>query len=180
MEDELEQEGMEEEVGEPQPEKGGGSPLIKIIIIGVMAVVAVIIVFFSGLNPFLGDEPAEGEENAEVQQVFDTSWGKEYPINPDNGIVHSMLDDRGRVKNVIIYATLITEKNGMSLFIERAAQINFLIKSEFAPYSGNNFKRILDQQYQDSISISIAEKLRRNLPLEKINLYRVLLEIVTM
>lgn len=180
MEDELEQEGMEEEVGEPQPEKGGGSPLKKIIIIGVMAVVAVIIVFFLGLNPFLGDEPAEGEGNAVVQQVFDTSWGKEYPINPENGIVHSMLNEQGRVKNVIIYATLITEKDGTSLFMERAAQINYLIKSEISKYSGNNFKKLLDQQYQDSITVKIAEQLRLNLPLEKIILYRVLVEIVTM
>lgn len=179
MEDELEQDGMEEEAGEPQPEKGGGSPLIKIIIIGVMAVVAIIIVFFSGLNPFLGDEPVDGEEPEEIQNIISTEWGKEYILNED-GITHSMLDDRGRVKNLVIHTTLVTENDGTGLFLQRTAQLTYLIKSEFNKYSGQDFKKILEQQYQDSIMIDLRNKFILNLPLKDIVLLRVLVEIVTM
>ena len=179
MEDELEQDGMEDEGGEPQPKKGGGSPIIKIAIIGVMAVVAVIVVFFLGINPFLGDEPVEGEEVKELQNIISTEWGKEYILNED-GITHSMLDDRGRVKNLVIHTTLVTKNDGTGLFLQRTAQLTYLIKSEFNKYSGNEFKKILNQQYQDSIMISLRKKFILNLPLEDIELLKVLVEIVTM
>lgn len=182
MEDELEQEGMEDEVGKPQPEKSKGNPTVKFGIIGVIFVVVVYLVFFSGLNPFLGGEPVE-EEAAEVvvENILDTEYGVEYHIQMENGIVHSMLDDNGRVKNLVIHATLITEKDKTAFFEKRGALIEYLIKVEFNRFSGNNFKKLLEQQYQDSLMILIAEKINMNMPPEeKIWVKRVILSIITM
>ncbi len=154
MEDELEDEGLGDEGGEPQPEKGkGGSPLKMIIILGAFVVIAVVLVFFGPLSFILGDAPEEGEEVVVEISIADTEYGMEY-IHPE--VVHSMLDERGRVKNLVINATFESVPSLIPELTRRAGLVTDVIKDELSKFA---FKQILDPAVQDTLKIKIRDQM---------------------
>ena len=174
MEDELGQEGLDEEGGKPQPAKAKGSPMKMIIIGGAFVVIAVVLVFFGPLSFILGEPPEEGEEATVVTSEIDTDYGMEY-LHPE--VIHTMLDERGRVKNLVINATFETSSGTVGLLTIRYGLITDIIQGEFSNFA---FKKILDPTVQDTLKAKIRDKVNLFLPVDRDGMVkRVFLQIVT-
>ncbi len=174
MEDELEQEGLDEEGGEPQPAKAKGSPMKMIIILGAFAVIAVVLVFFGPLSFILGEEPEEGAEEVIVTSEIDTEYGMEY-LHPE--VIHTMLDERERVKNLVINATFETSSGLVAELTVRPGLITDIIQNEFSNFA---FKQILNPSVQDTLKSRIRDNVNLHLPIDSDNMVkRVFLQIVT-
>ncbi|MFC1732798.1 hypothetical protein ACFL6I_21055 [candidate division KSB1 bacterium] len=162
MEDELEQEGMEEEIS-PAKAKGKGSPLKMIIIVAGLLVVAVVLVFGFILPTFFADEGEAPEEMEQVEVIPPelTEYGVEYAVDPS--ITISVHDGR-RVRNLVVDVTFETSSAGVAELGKRTGLIQDTIVRSVKHYS-SPFERILEQAIQDSIGYMIRNELNMRLPI---------------
>ncbi len=161
MEDELDQEGMEEEIS-PSKAGGKGSPM-KMIIILVAVVVIGAVAAFGILTVFFPDETENGEAEQEEVVIAPelTEYGVEFPIDPT--ITISVKDERNRVRNLVIDITFETSNSGAAELSRRLGQIRNVIVRTIRSFK---FEVILDQVTQDSMVTIIQRELNMRLPLE--------------
>ena len=176
MENELDHEGMDEEVSAKKKEKGG-SPLKMIIILGVMVIAAIYLVFFGPLKGFLGKEPTKGEEQQQQFDEVDTEYFNEYKLEE---IVHTMLDERGKIKNVVIKATFMAEEKTLEELRKRTGLIENIIISEIDKYNEDKFIKLLYQETKDSLSVIIMNRVNEYFPDKEKLIKKLFLTIVTM
>jgi len=176
MEDKLDHEGMDEEVSAKKKAKGG-SPLKMVIILGVMMIAAIYLVFFGPLKGFLGKEPTKGEEQQQQSDVVDTEYFNEYKLEE---IVHTMLDERGKIKNVVVKATFMAEEKTLEELRKRTGLIENIIISEIDKYNEDKFIKLLYQETKDSLSVRIVDRLNEYLPDKEKLIKKLFLTIVTM
>ncbi|MFC1513508.1 hypothetical protein ACFL5P_00695 [candidate division KSB1 bacterium] len=159
MEDELEQEGMDEEVSEPSKSKGGGgSPLKMIVIVAVMAVIAVYVVFFSGMIN-LGDSEPPPDTTEETIPDFDPNkYGLEYKIED---MSHSMTNQLGRIKNFIITATFVTNGSGVTLLTNRDGLVRYIISKKINKFG---YESLMEQTNKDLLMEEVRDSLNMVLP----------------
>jgi len=176
MEDELDREGMDEEVSETKKAKGG-SPLKMIIILGIMVIAAIYLVFFGPLKGLLGEKPPEREERQQQSDVVDTEYFSEYKLEE---IIHTMLDERGKIKNVVIKATFMAEEKTLEELKKRTGLIEHIIISEIDKYNEDKFIKLLYQETKDSLSVRIVNRLNSYLPDKEKLIKKLFLTIITM
>jgi len=175
MEDELDQEGLEEEVT-PSKGKGKGSPM-KMIIIVVALLVIGSITAFGVLTVFFPDEGTEEEEPQEeiVIPREMTEYGIEFALDPS--VTMSVFDERGRVRNLVLDLTFETSSSGATLLQTRIGQIREILTRTIRSF---DFEQLLYQNVQDSIKTIIKNEMNVRLPLDSEEKIRsVSLNIVT-
>jgi len=177
MEDELEHEGMDEEVSKPKKAKGKGKPIKKIIILGVMLVVAYFLVFHGPLRGFLGEEPPERKEQREQDTGIDTEYFEEFILED---ITHTMYDENGRIRNLIVDVTFVAEAKTLEELQKRLGQVKDIIHREIHVYNEDRFKELLSQNTKDSLRVRIMTRVNSYLPDKEKLIKKLFLEIVTM
>lgn len=159
MDDELDQEGMEDEVSAPSKSSGGGSPLKMIIIIGVIVVIAAVGVFGFILPMFFG-EPEEGQERAEEIDLRLTEYGKEHPMEP---MTFSMLDEGGRrVRSMVVTCWFeLGDGADVNQLLLREGLIIKIIENNIKSFE---FRQLLLPMTVDSIQNMVTRELNTRMP----------------
>ncbi|MCP4724348.1 MAG: flagellar basal body-associated FliL family protein [bacterium] len=174
MEDELEQEGMEDEVGEPSKSSKKGSPL-KLIIIAVVLVVVAVVAVFGFIMPTFFGEPSEEEvvEEEPIDQVR-TEYGVEFVMVAQT---ISMWDEtKLRVRNLVVDVTFETTGGGVGELTKRTGQLDDIVAKIIRSYE---FTTLLNPAFQDSLKKMITTEVNRHLPDPENNVYQTFIRIVT-
>ncbi len=175
MEDELEQEGMEEEIS---PAKSGGGGMMKKLIIGVVLLVVAAGLAYTAMIMFFPSDPAD--ESAEEQQSeplpskYDLEYQTEHIIDP--AITISLHHER-RIRNLVVDATFMTSSGGVAELTKRDGLVRTVIKEQilslpFPEYVGSTV-------FEDSLKGLIEKELMLYLPESVEALKVVYINIVT-
>ncbi len=159
MEDELEQEGMEDEVGEPSKSSKKGSPLKLIIIAVVLVVVAVVAVFGFIMPTFFGEPPEEEEVVEEPVDLVRTDYGVEHVLEAQT---ISMWDEtKLRVRNLVVDVTFETNGGGAAELAKRTGQLDDIVAKIIR---NHEFTTLLSPAFQDSLKKMITMEVNKHLP----------------
>lgn len=174
MEEELNHEGMEDEISEPKKAKAKGIPVKKIIIFAVMLVAAYFLVFHGPGRRFLGEESVAGEEQQKQYTGVDTEYFQEFALED---ITHTMYDERGKIKNLLVDVTFVAEQETLDELQRRLGQVKDIIHREINKYE---FEEVLIQTTKDTLSVRIMNSVNSYLPDEGKLIKILYIEIVTM
>ena len=180
MEDELDQEGMEEKVGEPKKAKRKGDPLKKFIIPGIMVVAAYFLVFHGPGKRFLGEEPAAVQEQQKQHDTVDTEYFEEYVLED---FIYTLYDERGKIRNLSIDVTFMAETKTLEELQRRLGLVKNIIGREIDFMHKNHeyeIKEMLKQESKDTLSVRIMTRVNSYLPDKEKLVKKLYLTIVTM
>jgi len=176
MEEELNHEGMDDEISETKKAKAKGIPVKKIVIFAVMFVAAYFLVFHGPGRRFLGKEsvPMTREEQQKQYTGVDIEYSQEFVLED---ITHTMYDERGKIKNLLVDVTFVAEQETLDELQRRLGQVKDIIHREINKYE---FEKMLIQTTKDTLNVRIMNSVNSYLP-DKDKLIKILyIEIVTM
>lgn len=175
MDEEMENEGMEDDISSGKGKSKGGK--LKMMIIGGVLFVVAVVVVFGFILPMLGPPP-EGEAESEEKQkekIDMTKYGIEFMV--ETVTVSMPKKQRNRVQNFIVDVVLETTKKGAVELGKRMAQIQNIIQREI---QSRDVDQVILLKTQEDISDSIMIKVNKRLPLdEEDKVKSVVLKIIT-
>ena len=153
MEDELEHQGTDESLEKPSKAKKPGGMLKIIIIVGVMAVAAIIVVI--ALNKlFLGSssQVEETTQVAEVKTEIPPSVLKNSAEVLFKDITLTKYNAQGKIKNLVVNATLEATTGLAQTLNTRSGLIIDIIKTQVSNFP---FEDMINVITQDTLEIKI-------------------------
>ena len=164
MEDELENKGSEEALEKPAKKKSTGGLLKKVVVGGIMVVLAIGIAYFTPWNKLLGkkepppEEQTQPPEGSKKETVIDRTNTVEWSLPEE--IIFTKYNSQNKIKNIIINVTFEVPKDVEKILPNRQALIRDIVKSQFDTVA---FERLIEVSVQDTLEINIKNAVNREL-----------------
>lgn len=157
MDDQVQESNIvESNIDSLKTEKSGKFKLIGITII--LTAISVIAVYGYILPTFLDLNPEYNNNNSKIVESKPVEYGFELKLEP---IVISMLDDRPKVRHLMVNVTFELPNKNTNEITKRSGLVTDIIEKTIRSYK---FANILTNEIEDEISLKITTKINSYLP----------------